>query len=290
MKSLFPWVMIFLVLLVIVACFNVGLQSSLLVIGAVCCTLYVVYSLIKKSSNKDASENDKRNADLSLKAVVGISVGLIIVGVILGGIGLFNPGTDGYKSQVCGYCGGSGRVSSGAKCSLCNGAGGAVYENSVYADFTWVGILMAASGAVLYVGTKQLKDNAENKEQESDEDTLKVEIPGATFLLSFGHMTSSILNKKWIAHKPDGSGSWSIRCNVYLWRKATKITLCVIPYNASGSKISGPKEFSYEGEFYYASVNTFNWNNLWPGEQLSRIAVTKIKVYFEDGTIQETNH
>lgn len=289
MKSLLPWILIFLVLWVIVSCFNVGLQFSLLIIGVVCCTLYIVYSLIKKSSNKDATEKDKRNTDLSLKAVVGISIGLIIIGIILTGVGMITARVD-YELQACEYCGGIGRLSSGKECWGCKGAGGFIEENRTHKEFTWFGILMAASGAILYVGTKQLKYNAENKEQESDEHTLKIEIPGATFLLSFGHMTSSILNKKWIAHKPDGSGSWSIRCNVYLWRKATKIALCVIPYNASGSKISGPKEFSYEGEFYYASVNTFNWNNLWPGEQLSRIAVTKIKVYFEDGTIQETNH
>jgi Ca2+/Na+ antiporter len=107
--------MIFLVLLVLVACFNVGWQSSLLVIGAVCCTLYVVYSLIKKSSNKDATENDKRIADLSLKAVVGVSVCLIIVGVILVGVGMITSGVD-HELQVCEYCGGVGRLSSGKEC------------------------------------------------------------------------------------------------------------------------------------------------------------------------------
>lgn len=159
MKSLMPWIIGFLVLLVIWACVEVGWLYSILTIGAVCCILYIVYSLAKKSASKDATEQDKKTARLSLKAVVVIAVGLIIVGVILGGIGLFNPGTDGYKSQVCGYCGGSGRVSSGAKCSLCNGAGGAVYENSVYADFTWLGILMAASGAVLFMGMAVIKDS-----------------------------------------------------------------------------------------------------------------------------------
>lgn len=39
---------------------------------------------------------------------------------------------------------------------------GAVYENSVYADFTWLGILMAASGAVLFMGMAVIKENASN--------------------------------------------------------------------------------------------------------------------------------
>lgn len=162
MKSLMPWLIGFLVLLVIWACVEVGWLYSILTIGTVCCILYIVYSLTKKSASKDATKQDIRIAQLSLKAVVAIAVGLIIVGVILGGIGLFNPEADGYKSQVCGYCGGSGRVSSGAECSLCNGAGGAIYENSVYADFTWLGILMAASGAGLFMGMAVIKDSAGN--------------------------------------------------------------------------------------------------------------------------------
>lgn len=162
MESLMPWIIGFLVLLVIGACVEAGWLYSILTIGAVSCILYIVYSLTKKSASKDATEQDKKTARLSIKAVVVIAVGLIIVGMILGGIGIFNPGTDGYKFLTCGFCGGSGRVSSGAKCSLCNGAGGVVYENNVYADFTWLGILMAASGAVLFMGMAVIKDSAGN--------------------------------------------------------------------------------------------------------------------------------
>ena len=166
-----PWIIGFLALLVIWACVEVGWLYSILTISIVCCILYVAYLLMKKSSKEGSTENDKKIANTTTKAVVGIAIVLVVVGIILAGVGLINPSTDGYKLQKCGYCGGSGRLTSGKVCGLCDGAGGTAYENSVYADFTWLGILMAASGAVLYMGMAVMKNTIDSTTKTTGKNT-----------------------------------------------------------------------------------------------------------------------
>lgn len=141
-----------LALLVIWACVEVGLLYSILAIGIVGGILYAMYALHKKVSQKGPTEQDKKLVSIFIKVIIVISACLIFFGVVLGVVGLLNPETDGYTLQQCGYCGGSGRLTSGKACGLCHGAGGTAYENSIYADYTWLGILMAASGAALCMG------------------------------------------------------------------------------------------------------------------------------------------
>ena len=280
------WILGFLALLVIWACVEVGLLYSILTIGIVGGVLYGMYTLHKKASQQDATEQDKQLANILRKVAIGISACLIWVGVVLGGIGLLNPETDGYKLQKCGYCGGSGRLTSGKVCGLCDGAGGTAYENSVYADFTWIGILMAASGAILWIGTAMLKETAENKELEADENTLHINTHAATLAISFGHWETGVFHNTWVSKEPDDSGAWTIRCNMkYLHKKeGDKIILLVTPYSADGSKIENLKGLSFTNNFFEGYSNTITWKDLWPGKQLDRLELARITIYFKDGT------
>ena len=149
------WVFGFLALLITGACMKVGLLYSILIIGTVCGVLYWINRLVKNASK---SEQDRRNADLSIKIVTVIAIGLMCVAGLFALIGLVVPADTGYQLQTCGYCGGSGRLSSGKACGVCDGAGGAAYESAIFGNSLWFGILGAAAGGALYVGVILLKE------------------------------------------------------------------------------------------------------------------------------------
>lgn len=158
MKAFTPFLILLSVVLAIGACIEVGWLYSVLTLGVACCILYMLYTLYKKASRKEATERDIKAANVTRIAIVAIAIGLIFFGILVGGIGLLTAKTDGYYLQKCGWCGGTGRLSSGEICGLCDGAGGVAGENLVYDDSTWIGILMAAFGAILYSGASFIKD------------------------------------------------------------------------------------------------------------------------------------
>ena len=282
----------FLALLVIWACVEVGLLYSILAIGIVCGVLCGMYALHKKASQKDATEQDKQLVSISRKVVIGISVCLIFFGVVLGGIGLLTPETDGYKVQICGYCGGSGRLTYGKICGLCDGAGGAAYENSVYTDFTFLGILMAASGAVMITGISMFKNPNENKDIDTGENTLSINTPTTALAISFGHWKPGAFRNTWTPQEPDDSGTWTVRCHIkYSGNKsARKFVLDVTPYTTANIKVKTQEILLFESDFAEGYDSNITWKNLWKSFQLGRLDVIKSKIYFKDGTVEEINY
>ena len=261
MKKALPWIIGFLALLVLCACIEVGWLYSILTIGIVCVVLFAVHTLHKKALQTDANEHDKQLANGLRKIVVGVSVCLVLIGIILGGVGLLTPETDGYNLQKCGYCGGTGRLTSGKICGLCDGAGGGAYENHEYANSTWLGILMAAAGAVLFVGMSMLKESVDNKELDTAESTISIHTPTATFAIAFGHEVPGMIRNTWVSQKPDDSGAWTVRCHVkYSGNKpARKLVLYTTPYTTANIKVKEQEILLFEGDFTEGFDNIITW-------------------------------
>ncbi|MBR5280540.1 MAG: hypothetical protein IKU26_06215 [Clostridia bacterium] len=165
MEKALPWIIGFLALLVIWACVEVGWLYSILTIGIVCGVLYVMYILHKKASHQDANEHDKQLANISRKLVIGISACLILVGAVLGAVGLANPDTEYMaNAEICAWCEGKG-------CSGCDGWGFFAFDETTYSNYTFLGILMAASGAVLYIGMAVMKNTIDSTTKTTGKNT-----------------------------------------------------------------------------------------------------------------------
>lgn len=292
MKKALPWIIGILALLVLFACIQVGWLYSILTIGIVCGVIYAIHLLHKKAWQPGASGRIINIAKVSKTIVIVISACLIFAGVVLGGIGLLNPETDGYYSQVCGYCGGSGRLTSGKICGLCDGWGGAISENLVFDNHTWIGILMAASGAVMLIGAMSYTTSTMQSSSVTDLSAVRIDTPAVSFAVSYGHYVNDNISNAWKPEQANISGAWTIRSFVkYLHEKpARKLVLYVAPYNNYGNRIKAEEILLFEGDFNVGYTNTIVWKKLWTGAQLSRIEIIKTKVYFKDGTIEEIYH
>lgn len=292
MKKALPWIIGLLLLFVIRACVEVGWLYSILTLSAVCGILYVIHILHKKASPKDANENDKRIANISRKVVITISACLIFIGLVVGGIGLLNPDIEYYADgEVCSWCGGDGKFN-GKQCSLCDGWGFIATNDYTFANHTFVGILMAASGAVMLIGAMSYTTSTVQPSSVTDLSAVRIDTPAVSFAVSYGHYVNDNISNPWKPEQANISGAWTIRSFVeYLHEKpARKLVLYVAPYNNDGNRIKAEEILLFEGDFNVGYTNTIVWKKLWTGAQLSRIEIIKTKVYFKDGTIEEIYH
>lgn len=286
------WILGISALLVLWACVEVGLLYSILAIGIVCGALYGMYTLHKKASQKDATEQDKQLVSILRKVVIGVSVCLIVFGVLLGALGLFNPDIEYYADgETCSWCNGDGKFN-GKQCSLCEGWGFIVTNEYTYANHTWLGILMAASGAVMITGISMFKDPDENKDLDTDENTLYINTPTTALAISFGHWKPGVFRNTWAPQEPDDSGAWTVRCHIkYSGNKpARKFVLYVTPYTTANIKVKAQEILLFESDFAEGYDSNITWKNLWKGFEIGRLDVIKSKIYFKDGTVEEIDY
>ena len=111
------WIIGISLIFILAACIAVG-WKSLLISGVVGGVLFALYQIVKKSEENEATDADKKLANISLKIVAIIAVSIIIVGGFLFLVGIMTPQHTGYRPEVCGYCGGSGRLTSGKECGI----------------------------------------------------------------------------------------------------------------------------------------------------------------------------
>lgn len=282
------WIIGISLMFILAACISVG-WKSLLFCGVVASVLYALYQTAKKSEANDATEATKKLTDTSLKIVAIIGVCIIIVGGFLFLFGIMSPKHTGYRPEVCGYCGGTGRVTSGKECGLCDGAGGAVFETVDYAGYTWWGILLAAAGVILLVFKPTKKQEIANIEYTGDKRTMCVNTPAAAFYISYGHWRTGLTDKTWVFNKPNGLGDYTVRCDIEFTetKDARKIVLYVRPRNEYGNPLE-EKILLFEDNYSAGYTNSIVWKNLWRNENISEIRIHKTKIYFKDDTIQVT--
>ena len=282
------WIIGISLIFILAACIAVG-WKSLLICGVVGGVLYALYQIVKKSEENEATDADKKLANISLKIVAIIAVSIIMVGGILFLVGIITPQHTGYRPEVCGYCGGSGRLTSGKECGLCDGAGGAVFETVEYGNYTWLGVLLAASGAILLVFKPTKKQKIANVEYTEDKRTMCVNTPAAVCYISYGHWYTGLTEKTWVFNNPDSSGCFTVRCDITYTatKNARKVVLYVQPRNEYGNPLS-EKILLFEDNFSAGYKNSITWKNLWQNQKISEIRINKIKIYFKDDTIQET--
>ena len=154
----------FILGLTIAAFCQVGWFYSVLTIVFTSSVIILVFLLWKKASklsNVDKWIQAKKKARI-ISNVFTITSGIMIAGGLLMFLICFLSGPTSFADTFteCGWCGGSGIVSSGKLCSLCNGAGGALGSAARFTPtiITWLGVLIAVAGILIIVGTKHIKD------------------------------------------------------------------------------------------------------------------------------------
>lgn len=284
------WIIGIVLILVLAACISVGWES-LLIVGAVGGVLYTLHRFSKKAEEAGATEHDKTVAETLLKIVSVIAVCLIIVGGFLGLMGLAMPQQNGYKSETCGWCGGTGILTSGKKCNVCNGAGGAVFEKHDFLDITWLGILMAASGAILFIAKPVKKLEPASDEYTTDSRTTCLETPAATFYISYGHWSTGLTKKTWVFNKPNTEGFYTVRCDMkfHATKEARKVVLYIQPRNTYGNPQS-EDILMYEDFFTEDYINSVVWQKYWQHQDISGLRINKTTIYFKDDTRQSIVH
>ena len=314
MEKALPWIIVILSLFVIWACVEVGWLYSILTIGVVGGVIYVIHVLDKKASQIDSSEHDKQLANVFRKIVIGISALLICVGVILGCVCIATPETDGYRLQQCGYCGGSGRLSSGEKCGLCKGAGGAVYENYLYSNHLWTGILMAASGAVMLLcamsystpssqpdcsvnanttninaSAVSVASNVSNQKHISAIRFESLNTKSADFTMMLGHWTKQgSTPQTWISNEPDTTGAWTMRCRISnkSGKTINDLSLTVTLYDNEGKTVLEHKVYHAARIIKTGEIHSLWWEPLCPNITLAKGVLECVEIQFTDGTMQ----
>ena len=309
MEKALPWIIGILALLVLFACIQVGWLYSILTIGIVCGVIYSIHLLHKKAWQPGASGRIINIAKVSKTIVIVISACLIFVGIVLGGVGLLNPETDGYYSQVCGYCGGSGRLTSGKTCGLCDGWGGAISENLVFDKHTWIGILMAASGAVMLLCAKdclmpsaQPKGLVYSNNKYADtiiaaEEANPKRIPDikfeplntkvADFTMMLGHWKEKDTTPKtWISNEADAAGVWTMRCRISNKGEKTinDLSLTVSLYNSEGKPVSEHKIYHAARIIKSREIHSLWWNPPCPNTTFAKGVLESVEIHFTDGT------
>ncbi len=136
----------------------VGVVSLLLTAGAI----GLVFLLAKKAEKAKDDEKQKDTAKRVANLVICVSTAVMIVGMIMY-LRVYAGEPVSYRNTVteCGWCGGSGRVSSGKICSLCDGAGGAFSSSPKYAgtDSNALGLVLAGAGIATLGGATIIKSN-----------------------------------------------------------------------------------------------------------------------------------
>lgn len=125
------------------ALFSGDFWISLAVIILTCGIIYFTIRLLNKASSPSKE-----------KLIIVVAV-LLGVAMVIGGF--FNCIDDGkptsysISSTQCGYCGGSGRISSGKICPLCDGLGGAYRKEAKVGNDLWLGMLLIDAGIAVWV-------------------------------------------------------------------------------------------------------------------------------------------
>ena len=96
----------------------------------------------------------------------------------------------------------------------------------------------------------------------------------------------------WIVNKVGAKNIWDFKCNVaYTGAKpARKIALYVTAYDVNGAPYEPQRIFLYEELFMRGANRTKTWTPCWVNKLVSKVKVTKTKIYFTDGKVQEINN
>lgn len=144
----------FVLALTIVAFLQVGWFYSIITILFTGSIIILVRFLWAKMKNKDVAE-------IISRVIIIISMTMIGIGIVMF-LYCFLNGPKGYVGTFteCGWCGGSGIVSGGKICKLCDGLGGAYGASARFTatNLTWLGVLIVASGIAIIVGTIYYKN------------------------------------------------------------------------------------------------------------------------------------
>ncbi len=311
MKKALPWLIGVGALFVLMAMISAGWLYSLLTIAINAGALFGLNWMIYKAPNQ-ATRANGRSAALAVMVVSGC---LMFVGGIMGIIGFANPGGETHLRRTeCGWCGGSGRVSSGERCGLCSGAGGAASVGTAPDDFFFpLGTLMAASGVVLFFGAKRMReDNAQSPTSKTTPSAIAkpsattapnysiyshtannvehLETPSAKWFITHGHWKDG----EWVRFHADAQGVWVVRCFVvYGYNNNKAITQSVFhlaPYDSNHVQLAPPSALTCSAYTITPKNNhTFWWDNMWQGKAIQYLRVTSIDLTYSDGST-ETYH
>ena len=264
----------------VVALMQVGWIASFLVITAICVALFTMYSLYKYAFNKS---NAKLRTYTSLIATILVCC-LFFGGLFVTGIGYVIPDENRYDGTLtCEYCGGTGKTNV-FECAFCNGRGFEYINRKPYPTVSAAGILLAASGAVLFCAMAVMEESIPPVYSFSvSRDDLS-----AKFMVSAGHWKYGLVNKRWV-EKPSSAGNWGVKCSVSYTglKQVVKSHYYVIPCDDKDIPLANVTHLSC-GQFPAAADKKYNisWNDVWANMNVHHVKVYKVKFEYADGSAQ----
>ena len=142
--------------LAIVAFTQVGWFYSVVAVVLTSSIILLIRAIWKNARSRKNNKSGKDAARTVSYIAITVAAIMIVVGIIMFLVCFMSPTSHVDTFTECGWCGGSGIVTGGKICSLCNGGGGASGSAARYTatDATWLGVLIATAGLVIILGTK----------------------------------------------------------------------------------------------------------------------------------------
>ena len=298
MKKALPWIIGIACILLLYAMTLAGWLWSILTIGINVGVLFGLYQMFYKSKE----ETVRNTARILAYVVMSLAVCLMLVGSILGILGLINPGGETYTSHTeCGWCGGTGYVLDDYDlpkiCGLCKGRGGADSEYTKTDEVMFpTGMLMAASGVVLFFGACAIKNDAPTPSAISTAPSRKPDIPFAPMTTAVGELTMMLGywvdedsgNRTWRSNEADENGRWTMRCRIS--NKGEKaihdLVLTVSLYNDAGQAIVAHKTYHSAITIESGTIHSLWWDlPSCANTTLAKGMLESAKMQFSDGMV-----
>ena len=314
MKKALPWIIFIAILFLVVALVQTSIWTGILFMFAVCGVLLLLLYFYIKASRIDASEHDKRLAYVSNRALFIASICLLVIGIVLAVVGFTTSKYVGDEVIICGWCGGTGRVSSGKICGLCHGLGVGFSPSYKYANYTWYGIYMAVSGAaILFVILRYCTPTPKPSPSiNTNKNATRVSAPAvstppnkpirkqipaisfepfktkaADFTISLGHWKEKDSKQKaWISNEADNKGAWTMRCLVNNKNEKTirNISLTVSLYNNEGTAVSEHEKYETARTITPGETHSVCWNLNCRKTAIRKGVLESADIQFADGT------
>lgn len=287
MKKALPWIIGIACILLLYAMTLAGWLWSILTIAINVGVLFGLYWMFYKSNKATV-----RNAARILSYVImTLSVCLMFVGFCVGIAGLADGETYTEKTK-CAQCDGDGAAWDAYlgehPCGRCGGNGFLASESYKINKMLFsTGMLMAASGAVLFFGALMIKRDA-SKSPDIPFAPMSTDVGDLTMML--GHWVEKDPNPKtWISNEMDADGIWTMRCRIS--NKAEKtindLLLTVSLYDDAGQAVVKKQTYHAARLIKSGEIHTLWWAlSSCPKTALAKGVLESAKIQFADGTIR----